>query len=131
MRIINDTVRVRSALTDMSRGLCPRCRIGPIFEGRAFPRYPGIARVHHQCTICGLRFHREQGYFLGAMYFSYAMVVAIVIISLAVLSLLTGWHWKVKFAIALAVVLALTPPMVTISRVLWIWFDRKIDPGGP
>jgi 4-amino-4-deoxy-L-arabinose transferase-like glycosyltransferase len=65
------------------------------------------------------------------MYFSYAMVVAIVIISLAVLSLLTGWHWKVKFAIALAVVLALTPPMVTISRVLWIWFDRKIDPGGP
>jgi hypothetical protein len=27
------------------------------------------------CEVCGYRFDREPGYFLGAMYFSYALAV--------------------------------------------------------
>ena len=117
-----------SALHDMARGLCPCCRMGKIFDGPAFPRYPRIARLQPRCVICGIKFHREPGYFLGAMYFSYAMVVIIILITLAILSLTTVWSWKSKFAVSLLVVMLLTPPIITASRVAWIWLDRKIDP---
>jgi uncharacterized protein (DUF983 family) len=119
---------VATAFRDMAHGLCPGCRIGRIFDGPAFPHYPGIARLRSSCVICGVKFHREPGYFLGAMYISYAMVVIIILITLTALAFVTGWGWKLKFAVAIIIVALLTPPMITISRVLWIWLDRKIDP---
>jgi uncharacterized protein (DUF983 family) len=35
--------------------------------------------MHEQCAVCHLRFEREQGYFLGAMYVNYALTVGIVL----------------------------------------------------
>src|SRR5688572_32788207 len=102
-----------SALHDLARGRCPRCRIGRIFDGRAFPRYPAIARVHPRCVICGIKFDREPGYFLGAMYFSYAIVVIIILITLLILSIFTSWGWKLRFGVALTAIVLLTPPIVT------------------
>lgn len=128
---MGDTVGVGSAFQDMTRGLCPHCRIGRIFDGPAFPRYPGIGRLRQHCVVCGIKFHREPGYFLGAMYFSYALVVIVVVATLGILSLATPWGWKWKFAAALIMVILLTPPIITASRVAWIWLDRKIDPSGP
>src|SRR5438552_15803247 len=43
---------------------CPRCLQGPIYER-------GMT-MHARCPVCGLRLEREQGYFMGAMYISYA-----------------------------------------------------------
>ena len=49
--------------------------------------YRGFPRMH-ECPVCGLQFHREQGYFLGAMYISYGL-------ALAFLLLLAGALWFV------------------------------------
>ena len=40
--------------------------------------------MNERCPHCGLKFEREQGYFLGAMYFSYG-IATVVIVLLAVL----------------------------------------------
>ena len=53
------------------RQRCPRCRQGPIFGG--------LIRTNEYCPQCGLRFEREQGYFLGAMYFSYALATGVLL----------------------------------------------------
>ena len=50
---------------------CPRCRIGRIFRG--------TFAMNDPCPRCGLLFQREEGYFLGAMYFSYAISLAILV----------------------------------------------------
>ena len=34
--------------------------------------------MNDPCPVCGLVFEREPGYFLGAMYFSYALAVFII-----------------------------------------------------
>src|SRR4051812_24822754 len=47
---------------------CPRCRDGRIFRASL---WRGFLAMHDVCPVCGLKFDREPGYFLGAMYFSY------------------------------------------------------------
>ncbi len=44
--------------------------------------------MHDECPSCGLRFNREPGYFLGAMYVSYGLaLVAIGALSVALWAL--------------------------------------------
>ncbi len=45
-----------------------------------------------RCSVCGLKFQREEGYFLGAMYISFGL--ALVIIALIAL-LLWARDWLV------------------------------------
>ncbi|HWZ80939.1 MAG TPA: DUF983 domain-containing protein [Candidatus Sulfotelmatobacter sp.] len=84
--------------------------------------------MHDRCPACGLHFNREPGYFLGAMYVSYGLGLAVIFVLGAALWALTGWRLD---QIAISAVLLFLPfaPMLTfLSRVLWIYLDQKIDP---
>lgn len=114
-----------SALSSILRQLCPRCRSGRIFRSTI---YWGFPRMNDRCPACGLHFNREPGYFLGAMYISYALALALVFAFGAILWILTSWRldkvaiWTVLFFLPFA-------PMLTfLSRVLWIYLDQTIDP---
>jgi uncharacterized protein (DUF983 family) len=98
---------------------CPRCAEGRLFEG-AF-------RMHAACPSCGLRFEREPGYFVGAMYFSYALAL----LAGAPVAFLLWRAGAGPFATGAAVTLwiaAVAPALYRRSRALWIHFDRAVDP---
>src|SRR6266571_638772 len=76
-----------SAMQGILRALCPRCRMGKIFRKSVW-LFPGI---HERCPVCGLKFEREDGYFLGAMYIGYGLgIVAIAALALLVWGVM-GW----------------------------------------
>ncbi len=79
------------------------------------------------CSTCGLKFEREQGYFLGAMYISYALAL----ITIAVLTALL-WVWNRYFfrdiIWAIVLFLPLAPFLTLLARTLWIYLDQAIDP---
>ena len=106
-------------------GLCPRCRRGPIFSKSLFA---GLPKMNEVCPECGLKFEREQGYFLGALYISYAMAVPLMALLVLIFWLLM--HWRVeKLVVAAAVALLPFVPFLTIfARVVWLHFDRAMDP---
>ena len=84
--------------------------------------------MNDRCPSCGLHFNREQGYFLGAMYISYSLGVALIFIFGAIAWMLSGWG-LVKVAVwAVLLFLPLVPMLTLLSRVLWIYFDQTIDP---
>src|SRR5690242_5111583 len=68
-------------------GLCPRCRSGKIFSRSLFA---GLPKMNDVCPACGLKFEREQGYFLGALYMSYAMAVPLMALLVALFWLFTN-----------------------------------------
>jgi uncharacterized protein (DUF983 family) len=117
-----DVATVRAILN----GLCPRCRRGFIF---AKPLWRGVLAMHERCPVCGLKFDREPGYFLGAMYFSYTLIAIPALAVYLFLSWKSRWasDWTVLYTGL--IVLPLAPPITRVSRVLWIYFDRKVDPG--
>src|SRR3989442_8420644 len=56
------------------RGLrltCPRCGGARLFSGW-FTMMP-------ECPLCGLRYERAQGYFVGAIYINYGVTVTIMV----------------------------------------------------
>jgi len=98
---------------------CPRCREGAVFKSLFVP--------NETCPVCGLKFAREPGFFLGAMYFSYGMGI------LSALPL-CGWMffqrynpWAI-FAAAAAQLAILSPLLFRYSRVMWLHFDQRFDP---
>lgn len=78
------------------------------------------------CPVCGLVFEREAGYFLGAMYFSYALAV-IVAAPMVVLGVVRGWPIDVIGWATGALLLVVAPWLFRASRVIWLHFDQVFD----
>lgn len=101
------------------RERCPRCTTGPIFAG--------LFKMNRRCPVCGLEFEREQGYFVGAMYFSYALAIAAVL-PIIVAMLLLGFGAAAIYIVSCLFLVAASPFLFRYSRVLWIYLDQMIDP---
>jgi uncharacterized protein (DUF983 family) len=110
---------------DILRQRCPRCRTGSIFRYSIFRGFP---KMHDRCPACDLKFEREEGYFLGAMYISYAFAIVIIVLIAAPLWAITGWSFTRDTIWAIVLFLPLAPAITLLARVLWIYFDQAIDP---
>jgi uncharacterized protein (DUF983 family) len=114
------------AMRAVMRSVCPRCRQGAIFKGTLLHSW---LSMYDKCPVCGLRYEREQGYFLGAMMVSYILSVPVLVVLM-----LAAWLIKPEWSLQRIVVagfvafLPFVPGMVRFSRVLWIHFDRAVDP---
>ena len=87
--------------------------------------------MHERCPVCGLKFEREAGYFLGAMYVSYGLALITIVIIGLVLWLCTRWSLMKITLWAVLLFLPLAPTITLFSRVLWIYLDQAIDPEQP
>jgi uncharacterized protein (DUF983 family) len=91
---------------------CPRCGRTPLFTG--------WFAMREACPACGLRYEREQGYFVGAIYVNYTLTVALglggVLLLDGLVGLSLGWQ------LAVAVPLMLLAPLVFFrhARSLWL-----------
>jgi uncharacterized protein (DUF983 family) len=76
--------------------------------------------MHEGCAACGLRYEREQGYFVGAIYINYAVTAAVAVGGVLVLD------WTVGLTLAqqlvLGVALGVLVPLVFFrhARSLWL-----------
>jgi hypothetical protein len=84
--------------------------------------------MHECCPNCGLKFEREQGYFLGAMYISYGLALITIVVLGLLLWASTAWSLQKITLLAILLFLPLAPTLTLFSRVLWIYLDRAIDP---
>jgi hypothetical protein len=87
--------------------------------------------MNDPCPVCGLLFKREEGYFLGAMYISYGLSsLTLLFFFFALRALLPEWDGPVVALLALIPYLPLVPVVYCYSRVLWMYYDRSVDPHG-
>jgi len=99
---------------------CPRCGTRSLFRT--------WFTMHERCSVCQLRFEREQGYFLGAMYINYGVTVVLALIG----SFALEWWTAVSLAQQLLLWVGFCSlfPMLFFrhSRGLWLAFDHIFDP---
>jgi uncharacterized protein (DUF983 family) len=111
-------------LSAILRQLCPRCRAGKIFRGSIFR----FSKMYERCPDCNLKFEREEGYFLGAMYISYGLSLLVIVLLSLLFWSVTRWSMIKDVGWALIVFLLLAPATTLFARVLWIYLDQAIDP---
>jgi hypothetical protein len=84
--------------------------------------------MYERCPCCNLKFEREDGYFLGAMYISYGLGLGTIAVLAALVWKLSNWS-LIKSVVGGAVLfLPLAPVLTWMARVLWIYMDQTIDP---
>jgi uncharacterized protein (DUF983 family) len=112
---------VGERLLTILRLRCPACGEGAVFRG--------TFTMNELCPTCGLRFLREPGYFLGAMYFSYGMAIPLIAL-LTLGAYLVFPRWRLHYLVLLAwvIFLPMAPLVYRYSRVMWIHLDRYMDP---
>ena len=80
------------------------------------------------CPVCGLKFEREQGYFLGAMYVSYLMSIPPVGLLVLLIWKFTGRLSDISIGAAFLGYLPFVPAATRFARVLWMYIDQAFDP---
>lgn len=92
--------------------------------------FRGRFAMNERCPVCGHRFEREQGFFQGAMYVSWALGVTY----LAVLAILAELVLVPRIGIAgavlsvLALYLICVPAVFRYSRVIWAHVNVRTSP---
>jgi uncharacterized protein (DUF983 family) len=116
------------AIRGIIRQVCPRCREGAIFRA---PLWRGYLAMHERCPVCGLKFEREPGYFLGALYFSYLLSILPGLAIVLFLWRWTGWQFDHVMLGAFLCYLPLVPAVTRWSRIIFIYVDQHFDPEPP
>jgi len=92
------------------------------------PVYRAPLAMLDNCPVCGLKFEREQGYFLGAMYVSYALSIPPVLLLILLIWKLSGWPFDVSIGAAFIAYLPCAPVVTRFARVVWMYVDQHFDP---
>jgi Ca2+/Na+ antiporter len=84
--------------------------------------------MHKVCSVCGTRFEREGGFFLGSIYINYGLTALIVAIVYPILVFNEILPTHVAMALALGFVVVFPLLFFPHARSLWMGFDQYWDP---
>jgi uncharacterized protein (DUF983 family) len=102
---------------------CPRCGKDKVFP-RSILNLRRFAETQYACQCCKLSYEPEPGFFFGAMYWSYAIIVAIIVTLSITLSVLKLFDYAM-FIIP-AVIILLLPIIFRYSRMLMLYIVYPI-----
>ena len=114
---------VARAVRLLARGLClccPRCGAHSLFRT--------WFAMYERCAVCQLRFEREQGYFLGAMYINYGVTVVLALIGSFTLEYWVGLSLTQQLVLWVGFCSFFPVVFFRHSRGLWLAFDYIFDP---
>ena len=101
-------------------GKCPHCLEGNIFAS--------FLRMNEHCPVCGIKFEREVGYFMMAIFIGYILSFAIVIPVLVLLYLIVDlpiWGYIIAGGVTLVIA---APFIFRYGRIIWLHVDELLDP---
>lgn len=102
---------------------CPWCGGRKTFVRRWFQRY-------ERCRTCGIRWHREDGFELGAVTMNTVVTFGALTTAMTVGFVVTSPDIPVlPFVLALAVVAVIVPVLVyPFTYTMWLAFDLAVHP---
>jgi len=110
-------------LTALLRGKCPQCREGKIFK---YPlhKISKFSLMNARCPHCDVSLEPEPGFYQGAMFVSYAIAVAVIVVmGLIMFFLLNDPSEWVYIGAITPVLILIAPWNFRCSRILYLyWF---------
>jgi uncharacterized protein (DUF983 family) len=99
---------------------CPACGEGKTFRG--------WFTMVDECSVCGRKFQRGPGFFLGSIYFNYG-VTAVLVIVMYFSIFFSGALTDRQLLVTMSAFVFLFPLwFFRYARSLWIAFDELWDP---
>jgi len=99
---------------------CPRCMEGDLFIHKSSYSLKGMFDMPDRCPVCGQDFQIEPGFYLGAMWVSYPIVIGLVIAFIALGHFVLGLHMLASFLFATVLLVLICPPLIRYSRAVYL-----------
>lgn len=99
---------------------CPSCRNANLFSDARHYHLTTIFDMPDRCPNCGQDFIIEPGFYLGALWVSYPIVIALELIFIAICLFVFKQTLTVSFIVASFMLLLLSPVLIRVSRSLFI-----------
>lgn len=120
---------IMSYISNVLTGTCPNCNKTKVFKSKGNILLLRLPKMNKECTNCGYEFHRETGFYFGAMYMSYALTVA-EMVAVFVLGAIFQVSWLIQFIAVVVVLLILANFNFRVSRLMWLnLFYKKEEDG--
>lgn len=127
--MIQQNSQVLGYIPSLLQSKCPRCRTGDLFIYKS-AYHQKFLQMHEQCLVCGQPTEIEPHFYYGTGYVSYALAVAVSVASFVAWWVIIGFSlqdqrffWWMGFNAVL--LLALQPPLMRLSRTIWLSFFVK------
>lgn len=117
---------IMSYVSNVVTGVCPNCQKTKVFETSGNPFLFKMPIMNSKCKACAYEFHRETGFYFGAMYMSYALTVA-EMVAVFVIGLILGLSFLQMFIGVVVVILVLSTLNYKLSRLMWLNLFYKKD----
>lgn len=106
---------------------CPKCHKGDVFIINNPYNLKKFDKMHKNCSHCGELYEREPGYFYGAMYVSYGLMVGWFVITWLLNTFVIEASTTAYLTFLSVSIVLFTPLTFRISRLIWINMFSKYD----
>ena len=109
---------------------CTLCRRGDMFVHHNPYHLSKFMKMHDECPVCGQPMDLEPGFYYGTNMISYGLAIFICIISFFLWWVLIGFSYNDNrffwwIGVNAFLLIALQPPLMRISRTVWLAFFVK------
>src|SRR6476469_5480798 len=124
-----------SFIVSLLQNKCPRCRRGHMYPSRNVYNLKSLMKMYDRCPVCGQPLNMEPGFYYGTNMISYALAVLICVVTFFLWWAVIGFSlsdnrvfwWLVVNAVLLV---RLQPPLMRLSRTIWLSFFVRYSPNG-
>lgn len=99
---------------------CPRCQQGDFFKHKFTYHLKKVIQQKRTCSHCNLQYKLKPSFFLEAMYLSYGVFIALIVLTFAISSLFFQFNVSLSILTSIIVLLVLLPIFLRLSRIIWI-----------
>ena len=112
---------------------CTRCRRGDMFQYSNPYDLRNFMKMNEHCPVCGQPLNMEPGFYYGTNMISYALAVLICVFTFFLWWATIGFSLQDNrffwwIAINAFLLIALQPPLMRISRTVWLSFFVRYSP---
>ena len=105
----------------MLSGKCPKCKKEKIFHKKGNLLLFRIPKMNSKCNNCGFLFDKESGFFFGAMFVSYALIVAEAVALFVILHVFLDFTYLITFISIIVLITLIGTINYRLARVIWIY----------
>ncbi|HEX8313429.1 MAG TPA: DUF983 domain-containing protein [Flavisolibacter sp.] len=117
-------------LLSLLQSKCTRCRRGDMFRAKNPYNLKTTMKMNDDCPVCGQSLDMEPGFYYGTNMISYGLAVLVCVATLVLWWFTIGFSLKDSrffwwMGINAFLLIALQPPLMRISRTVWLSFFVK------
>ncbi len=115
-------------LYSIATNTCPKCNVGDFFKTSNPYDLKNFDKTNANCKYCEESFLREPGFYIGAMYVSYALTVAMTVTAFVGFVLIFDFEIEYVLAGLILAIILLLPVLFRTARIIWINIFVKYSP---